>query len=1395
MTYKELFNDLKDFSENFTMAAGVYRVVDKSDVEVASSILKHYYLDVNEKNLDYQNNSPDGINYLIRFSKPIEDNRMNEDLITKRDLEAARLILKHDTDPRHIKKAQDVIKKYKEQNKEDVDEAIEKHDTLNPKLWDENNELKPEVRKKIEEIVQKFDDNLKENDVELDVKDIAIIGSNANYNYSPDSDVDIHIIADTSVYPDQKDLAMKVYLAYKSLFNNKYDPTLNGIEAEVYVEPDEVHANSNGVYSLKDGWLKEPEQVDVPEIDPNHVQELIQPFEDRYNELINSDPSVSDVDKLIDDIYLQRQQSILKDGEFGDGNICFKEFRNRGYLQNLRDLKVELENKEMSLNDMNEQFLYLNNLNEDCEEINEQLVSDDLFVGAEFVEPDTGSRIVITSIEDDLVTYDETLDGGESVTITDPISYFISTLNEYDYVLDENCKKDLKEDIFENENGMEISFPDPRDTLAVFLEWEGIIGYTDEIYEHAQEGYDALDEFLEYEGILGYTSKIYEIINTGSAWCSQMEMEDFLSVCKSLYIDYTLAIDDDDIDEKLEESGDLYLGSKWNNKNDRDRYFRTVPKYRIKDKLTNKSFTAQCGRWDSIDDVKKEYPEDHYEVKLVEATKVGLVSAAKSALNKYCDKLKDASAEEIYDKALEHASKSEYPFVKDNLTAKKDVAIDYINKRKEAMSTDDLDEDFVIDDKPGTKYRNKNGIILKMEEPTEDGEIQFAIIDNGEIIDHRKMSDLKSFARMVDANGYEKLTEDTVKQGDKWVNKGKEGTHGKFKTKKAADDQRKAMFANGYHESLDEGTAFDGMPGYMTPEEIRAKKLADKEKLDAEKEQVKAQKAAERKEKAKAERARQKRIDQRAKVNSLSYDSLADMAGLPEDNNDLTKDELLAILRASMSDEEILKLHKKMFEGLNEGGISRIWQHTQDDDTFAIIGSQDKDTKEDRSKELIKKVRELNLGFKPLFGSYEYEDGTIGKELSLLIPNISLEDAKRLMNEVNQECIIFKDKDFFGFIDQNGNPDGEFSKDAYNMNFSDEDIKIFGSRLAKHKNENQKKPWKFVMEQYIPEERNSVRNMGENHKKEKIFELDRDVLDNVDANDLREATSDLNESHKDWDLIFDRDTGDRQVEYGINWIQFTTDNYDDAVRWARQLDAAMAGDIDEYGEPSDDSKYYDPENYPKDIQEVDDGKFNFRRRRDILDSIEKVDFVDTDDIHDLDEAIDDSDVAGKALANYLDIPLEDLDYVGDDIYETQDTSYIVCDEDEAYKKAVDEIKMLVDDMGLDAFTPHFKDWIIDNAIDEDAIDDIIEQEIEYFEDDEDNPDMLTYLRGLNTLDDKVNYIKDLYGDSLSIWAKDYIDINKVADEAISEDGVAHFIAQYDGEEVDLGNNLFAYRIY
>ena len=64
----------------------------------------------------------------------------------------------------------------------------------------------------------------------------------------------------------------------------------------------------------------------------------------------------------------------------------------------------------------------------------------------------------------------------------------------------------------------------------------------------------------------------------------------------------------------------------------------------------------------------------------------------------------------------------------------------------------------------------------------------------------------------------ESATEDTVKQGSSWVNKGKEGTHGKFKTKKAADAQRKAMFANGYTANEEYEEEMYGFEAMSTPD-------------------------------------------------------------------------------------------------------------------------------------------------------------------------------------------------------------------------------------------------------------------------------------------------------------------------------------------------------------------------------------------------------------------------------------------------------------------------------------------------------------------------------------------------------------------------------------------------
>ena len=241
--YQDLEEILYTYTDGFTKEEGEYPLDTRKEREEAARILNKYYEEVEKNDLDYDRKNEGGtVDYKVKFKTP-------------------KLEVTPDKDPENFNQFVDdsfedspVFEALLEEDymENDIDEAIEKHDTLNPDLWDENNELLPDVKEKLQEIVNKFISNLEENDIKLDVEDICIIGSNASYNYNDQSDIDLHIIADPSVYSDE-DLALKIYLAYKSLFNNKYDPLIRGHEVEIYVEPHEVQANSKGIYSLNNG--------------------------------------------------------------------------------------------------------------------------------------------------------------------------------------------------------------------------------------------------------------------------------------------------------------------------------------------------------------------------------------------------------------------------------------------------------------------------------------------------------------------------------------------------------------------------------------------------------------------------------------------------------------------------------------------------------------------------------------------------------------------------------------------------------------------------------------------------------------------------------------------------------------------------------------------------------------------------------------------------------------------------------------------------------------------------------------------------------------------------------------------------------------------------------------
>jgi len=184
----------------------------------------------------------------------------------------------------------ELIEQISQKDVANLNEAVEKHNTLNSKLFTKEELLKDRVRDKMLEIVDEFLADLKEQDIRIKVEDIIFIGSNASYNYTKDSDIDLHVLANAKAAKYDKEIAAALYGAYRTIFNKQLDIKLYDIPLEIFVETEDSARVSNGVYSVKKNkWIKKPVAEDIPEYDTKALDELVAEWE-------------ADCKKLIDDI-------------------------------------------------------------------------------------------------------------------------------------------------------------------------------------------------------------------------------------------------------------------------------------------------------------------------------------------------------------------------------------------------------------------------------------------------------------------------------------------------------------------------------------------------------------------------------------------------------------------------------------------------------------------------------------------------------------------------------------------------------------------------------------------------------------------------------------------------------------------------------------------------------------------------------------------------------------------------------------------------------------------------------------------------------------------------------------------------------------------------------------
>jgi hypothetical protein len=211
---------------------------------------------------------------------------------------------------------------------------------LNPKVWEED-QLRPEVKQKLENIARVFIEFVA---VDLDVVDLTLTGSNANYMWTKYSDLDLHVIINGTIDAATREL----FMAKKALWAEHHDITIRGLPVECYIQGEKEAHHSSGVYSIMNSkWLMVPRKL-KPKVDDSAV-------ENKLNAMVHDVTAAvtggnrKKLEQVKERITTMRKSGLERAGEWSIENLVFKALRNMGIIDQLSEKIRELEDQELSL--------------------------------------------------------------------------------------------------------------------------------------------------------------------------------------------------------------------------------------------------------------------------------------------------------------------------------------------------------------------------------------------------------------------------------------------------------------------------------------------------------------------------------------------------------------------------------------------------------------------------------------------------------------------------------------------------------------------------------------------------------------------------------------------------------------------------------------------------------------------------------------------------------------------------------------------------------------------------------------------------------------------------------------------------------------------------------------
>jgi soluble cytochrome b562 len=238
---------------------------------------------------------------------------------------------------------------------QEVLDSFELQSELNTNVF-EGGVMIPEIRERLLEIAQNFLDGI---DFKMDVEDITLTGSLANYNWSKYSDFDLHILVDYEAVDADPDLVKRFFQDIKAIWNIRHNIFIKDFEVEIYVQNTNEDHMSSGVYSVRDDeWVIKPEKEET-ERDPVDKQNIEKKADDisfqidRAEKLFADgklDDALDAIDRLKQKIRNLRKTGLSKDdGVYSVENLAFKTLRRSMELERLSTLKNKVYDKQMSI--------------------------------------------------------------------------------------------------------------------------------------------------------------------------------------------------------------------------------------------------------------------------------------------------------------------------------------------------------------------------------------------------------------------------------------------------------------------------------------------------------------------------------------------------------------------------------------------------------------------------------------------------------------------------------------------------------------------------------------------------------------------------------------------------------------------------------------------------------------------------------------------------------------------------------------------------------------------------------------------------------------------------------------------------------------------------------------